>query len=94
MEGRLKVYFYDTEAGSRDIEPTAIPARASPQVLLRIGMVAGVQPTGTCVVCKPCAGRINISLPVALMWQVLEVAVDASNVPSPDASRTQERTLS
>ena len=35
VEGRLKVYFYDTEAGSRDIEPTAIPARASPQVLLR-----------------------------------------------------------
>lgn len=34
VEGRLKVYFYDTEAGSRDIEPTAIPARASPQVLL------------------------------------------------------------
>lgn len=32
VEGRLKVYFYDTEAGSRDIEPTAIPARASPQV--------------------------------------------------------------
>jgi hypothetical protein len=34
VEGRLKVYFYDTEAGSRDIEATVIPARAFPQVTL------------------------------------------------------------
>lgn len=32
VEGELKVYFYDTEAGARQIEATVIPARASPHV--------------------------------------------------------------
>ena len=35
MEGELKVYFYDTEAGARQIEATVIPARASPHVRRR-----------------------------------------------------------
>lgn len=33
VEGNLKVYFYDTEAGSRDVKATVIPARTFPQVL-------------------------------------------------------------
>ncbi|BDA49528.1 probable transmembrane protein 106B at N-terminal half [Coccomyxa sp. Obi] len=33
VEGNLKVYFYDTEAGSRDVEATIIPARTFPMVL-------------------------------------------------------------
>lgn len=32
VEGNLKVYFYDTEAGSRDVEATIIPARTFPMV--------------------------------------------------------------
>ncbi|CAK0787577.1 hypothetical protein CVIRNUC_010799 [Coccomyxa viridis] len=33
VSGQLKVFFYDTEAGSRDVGPVVVPARASPQVL-------------------------------------------------------------
>lgn len=31
VSGQLKVFFYDTEAGSRDVGPVVVPARASPQ---------------------------------------------------------------
>lgn len=31
VEGNLKVYFYDTEAGARDIKATIIHARTFPQ---------------------------------------------------------------
>jgi hypothetical protein len=34
VEGNLKVYFYDTEAGSTDVKATIIPARTFPQVLI------------------------------------------------------------
>lgn len=35
VEGNLKVYFYDTKAGSTDVKATIIPARTFPQVLIR-----------------------------------------------------------
>ena len=31
VSGQLRVFFYDTEAGSRDVGPVVVPARASPQ---------------------------------------------------------------
>ena len=31
VSGQLKVFFYDTEAGARDVGPVIVPARASPQ---------------------------------------------------------------
>ncbi len=40
MEGELKVYFYDTEAGARQIEATVIPARAAPHVRTRLALHA------------------------------------------------------
>ena len=34
VSGQLKVFFYDTEAGVRDVGPVVIPARASRQACL------------------------------------------------------------
>ena len=31
VSGQLKVFFYDTEAGSKDVGAVVVPARASPQ---------------------------------------------------------------
>lgn len=31
VSGQLRVFFYDTEAGSKDVGPVVVPARASPQ---------------------------------------------------------------
>ena len=31
VSGQLRVFFYDTEAGARDVGPVVVPARASPQ---------------------------------------------------------------
>ena len=33
VEGELRVFFYDSEAGTQNVEPIKIPARSSPYVM-------------------------------------------------------------